>query len=218
MRKNVLFWNVDTQFDFIEPEGRLYVKDAEHLKPVLSKITSFAKKYSVRVVNTCDYHLINSEELSSSPDYQHSFPLHCMAGTHGAEFIAETNPELPVIIDWKGDLAILPGLDDAERFRNIIIRKDAFDVFEGNPHAEKLLAILHPDLVVVYGVTTNVCVDRAVCGLAERGYPVWVAGDAIKELPGLPLPFEQWEKLGVKMMNFSEIKKQLETEFKSAQG
>jgi nicotinamidase/pyrazinamidase len=203
--KGILFWNVDTQIDFIEPFGKLYVPGAEKLKPVFKTITDFAAERKIRVVNTCDFHLINSNELSANPDFATTFPEHCMAGTSGAEFIAETKPDTPAIIDWMTQLAILPQLANANQFRNIVIRKDAFDVFEGNPYTERILQLINPEKVFVYGVTTNVCVDKAVCGLAENGYPVYVLEDAIKELPNLPLPFDRWKNLGVKMIQFSEV-------------
>ena len=203
----ILFWNVDTQVDFIEPEGKLYVSGAEKLKPVLAKITKFAAENKIRVVNTCDYHKINSQELSNNPDFKTSFPTHCIAGTTGAEFIPETKPELPVIIEWDSQLAIFAEFDDPEKYRNIVIQKDAFDVFEGNPYTTKVLEILKPGKTFVYGVTTNICVDKAVLGLVREGYKVFVIEDAIKELPGSALPYENWKSLGVEMITFANIKK-----------
>ena len=204
-----LFWNVDTQEDFIDQAGKLYVKGAEEIRPVLKQITDFAKAEGIRVVNTCDYHHINSNELSSTPDFETSFPQHCLAGSSGAEFISETFPESPLLIDWDFELAIYAEFDNPERFRNIVIRKDAFDVFAGNPYTEQIVQILHPDKVFVYGVTTNVCVDKAVMGLSERGIKVYVFEDAIKELPNLPLPFETWMEKGVDLISFTDIRKYL---------
>lgn len=209
MNEGILFWNVDTQIDFIEPAGKLYVKGAEKLKPVFKKITQFAADNQIRVINTCDYHLINSNELSGNPDFKTTFPEHCMAGSDGAEFINETKPAFPAIVDWITNLAILPQLANARQFRNIVIRKDAFDVFEGNPYTTKILNLLHPDTVFVYGVSTNICVDKAVCGLAQLGYKVFVFEDAIRELPKIPLPFKYWKELGVKMIDFGKVKKYL---------
>lgn len=207
--KRTLFWNVDTQEDFIDQAGKLYVKGAEEIRPILKQITDLAKVEGIRVINTCDYHHINSNELSSIPDFETSFPQHCMAGTSGAEFISETLPESPLLIDWDSELAIFAEFDDLERFRNLVIRKDAFDVFAGNPNAEKIVQILHPDQVFVYGVTTNVCVDKAVMGLSERGIKVYVFEDAIKELPSLPLPFGTWKDAGIEMISFSDVRKYL---------
>ena len=204
-KTKVLFWNVDTQVDFIEPHGKLYVPGAEEIRPVLRKITDFARLDGIRVVNTCDWHFIYSAEISGTPDYVNSFPEHCMAGTAGAEFIPETLPEYPVVIDWNVNLGLFPELDNPQKYRNIVIRKDAFDVFTGNPHTDKIVQILDPERVFVYGVTTNVCVDWVVNGLVDKGINVFVLIDAIKELPNIPLPFRNWERKGVELISFTEI-------------
>ena len=207
--KKSIFWNVDTQEDFIDQSGKLYVTGAEEIRPVLKQITDFAKAEGIRVVNTCDYHYINSNELSNVPDFITRFPYHCMAGSAGAHFITETEPESPLVIDWDTELGIFAEMDNPERFRNIVIRKDAFDVFAGNPYTEKIVQIINPEQAFVYGVTTNICVDKAVIGLAERGIQVYVIIDAIKELPNLPFPFETWELKGVETISFSDIEKYL---------
>ena len=207
--KNLLFWNVDTQVDFIEPEGKLYVEGSEFIRPVLDKLTRLAAEKSIRVVNTADCHYPDSPEIDSSPDYIETFPEHCMAGSRGAEFIEETNPEDPLIFDWDKEYRITPDLFETNKYRNYILRKDAFDVFEGNPHSESILNCLNSEIIVVYGVATNVCVDAEVKGLRKREKEVYVVEDAIKELPNLPLPFSDWEELGVKMVKFSELVKML---------
>jgi nicotinamidase/pyrazinamidase len=204
---NWLFWNVDTQIDFVYPRGKLYVQGAEELRPQWKELTGLAKENSIRVVNTADYHYPNSPELDSSPDFINTFPEHCMAGTRGADYIRETDPEDSIIFDWDKEYLITPELFNSEEHRNFIIRKDAFDVFDGNPMTDTILKQLKPDTVVVYGVTTNVCVDAAVKGLVKKVNKVYVITDAIKELPNIPLPFDAWRKKGVEMINLANLKK-----------
>jgi nicotinamidase/pyrazinamidase len=203
---NWLFWNVDTQIDFVYPRGKLYVQGAENLRPQWKELTELAKENSIRVVNTADYHYPNSAELDSSPDFVNTFPEHCMAGTRGADYIRETDPEDSIIFDWDKEYLITPEFFNREEHRNFIIRKDAFDVFEGNPMTDTILKQLNPDTVVVYGVTTNVCVDAAVKGLAKKVNKVYVIKDAIKELPNIPLPFDKWKKKGVEMITLAKLK------------
>ena len=208
---DLLFWNVDTQKDFVLPTGKLYVQDAELLKSKWKKITQFAKENSIRVVNTADYHYSGSAELSSNPNFVNTFPPHCMANTEGAEYVTETNPENPVVFDWDKNYRNFIELIETDKSRNIVIRKDAFDVFKGNKITESVVKYLSPKTVVVYGVTTNVCVNDAVVGLSGRGVNIFVIGDAIKELPNIPLPFENWKKLGVKMIHLNDLEKLLKT-------
>lgn len=203
--EKILFWNVDTQKDFIENNGKLYVKGAELIKSNLLKLTQLAAAHHINVVNTADYHFSNSAELDKNPDFIHTFPEHCMAGTSGAEFISETNPDTPIVFDWNKTHNIKDKLASIKKYRNIVIRKDAFDVFSGSPHTETILQILNPEIVIVYGVTTNVCVDYAVTGLAQRVNKVFVVKDAIKELPGIDLPFAKWKKLNIKLVDLNEV-------------
>jgi nicotinamidase/pyrazinamidase len=200
-----IFWNVDTQFDFVSPNGKLYVPGAELLKPKWKKLTQLAKIKSLVIVNTADWHYSDSAELSQNPDFVNSFPPHCMANTSGAEFVQETNPENPLVINWEKESEITKEIIDSQKHQNYVIRKDAFDVFKGNRFTEQLLGMISPKTVIVYGVTTNVCVNDAVLGLAQRVNRVIVVEDAIKELPNIPLPFENWRKLGVELMQLKEI-------------
>ena len=42
MKKGILFWDVDTQYDFMKPAGRLYVPGAEEIIDNVSKVRRFA--------------------------------------------------------------------------------------------------------------------------------------------------------------------------------
>lgn len=201
----ILFWNVDTQKDFMNPDGKLYVPGAELLKDTLKSITRLARKKNIQVINTADYHYINSAEIDRNPDMVNTFPEHCMAGSEGAEYIKETDPMDPTIFDWDKNYLISDDLLDVSKHRNLVLRKDAFDVFTGSPHTGKVLEILKPDKVFVYGVTTNICVHQAVMGLSKRIKDIFVIKDAIRELPGIDLPFKKWERLKVNLIDFEEL-------------
>lgn len=205
IHSSLIFCNVDTQNDFVEPWGKLYVPGAEQLKPLWKTITQAARKNHISVLNTADYHFINSAEIDEHPDMVKTFPPHCLATTRGAEYVEETRPYEPLIFRWDTPyprMALELELKDA---REIVILKDSFDLFEGNGITEEILEILKPEVAVIYGVTTNVCVDFAAVGLARRVPFVYVVSDAIKELPNIPLPFGKWEKLGIKMITTEEL-------------
>lgn len=202
-----IFWNVDTQYDFMRPDGKLYVQEAEQIEGNLAKLTNLAEEKGVKVINTADWHNEKSEELSDAPDFVRTFPRHCMQNTKGAEFVPATDPENPYRIDWVQDSFDVRGVLQK---RNVILYKDRFDVFSGTPHADKVVKLLQPERTVVYGVATNVCVDCAVRGLLERNVRVYVPTDAIKELPNLPLPYEVWQRKGVILTTTDKAYKILE--------
>jgi nicotinamidase/pyrazinamidase len=44
---NTIFWEVDTQADFMLPGGKLYVPGAERLLPNIQRLTNAARRASV---------------------------------------------------------------------------------------------------------------------------------------------------------------------------
>jgi len=176
--KNILFYNVDTQKDFINPDGHLYVKDSQSIKSNLSKLTQFARNRGLFIINSADAHYHNSDELSEVPDFIHTFPPHCIIGTEGAEFIDETKPLNPHVLNWFDDEFI-----DEFDSKEFVITKDKFDVFSGNPFTDIFISkFTNFEKVVVYGVVSEICVKFAVDGLLERRFKVELVEDAIYHL------------------------------------
>jgi nicotinamidase/pyrazinamidase len=211
MSGRLIFWNVDTQYDFMRDDeshrGKLSVPGARTIEPALERLTSFARKNGLRIVHTGDWHTPESPEISDTPDFKRTFPPHCLQRTRGAEHVPAAAPLKPFVIDWQDrsfDTAAL-----ARHQGEILIYKDEFDAFHprGGPHTDRVLEVLQPESAVVYGVATNVCVNCAVLGLRKRGVNVTVATDAIKELPGLPLEpiLEGWRKAGAFLSTTDEV-------------
>jgi len=198
-----ILWNVDTQFDFMREGWALPIPGAKDIEENLAWLVLDAEKRGRQVVNTADWHGLLTAELSMTPDYKTTFPPHCMRYTAGAEFVPATKPENPYVVDWNAERIDVGELTR----REIVIYKDKFDVFAGNPFADKVVEAIKPERAIVFGVATNVCVDYAVRGLLKRGVQVYVPTDAIKELPGLPLPYEAWKELGAVLTTTEEVLK-----------
>lgn len=205
-----IFWNVDTQRDFMEPTGKLAVPGAMGIVPSLERLTAYAREHGITVVSTRDWHTFASKEFSQTPDLARTFPPHCIMWTPGAEYLPATRSTAPYEIDWRADR-----FDEQEVHsrREIIIDKDAFDVFAGNPHTNGIVQALKPKRAVVYGVATNYCVNYAVQGLLERGIEVYVVKDAIKEIPNCDIEGfmeREWTSKGVKYATTDSIERLLE--------
>lgn len=213
-----IFWNVDTQYDFMRDDesfhGALAIPGTIKIEGNLEKLTRIAQEKKILTVNTADWHTEASKEFSDTPDYKTTFPKHCMEFTQGAKYIPATEPSRwSMYIDWMvkddGFLGILKQVSNAGI--DIVIFKDHFDVFQGNPYTERILESIKPEAAVVYGVATNVCVNYAVLGLLERGIRVYVPTDAIKELPGRPLEevLNKWKEKGARLIKTEEVKNYL---------
>jgi nicotinamidase/pyrazinamidase len=88
-----LFYDVDTQNDFMNKNGALYVPDAELIKPNLKQLTQYALKNKIAVIGSVDRHFKTEEYKERETELQRwggPFPDHCMAGTIGELKINET--------------------------------------------------------------------------------------------------------------------------------
>jgi nicotinamidase/pyrazinamidase len=174
-----VFWDVDTQRDFMEPGGALYVPGAEHIVSNLRRLTDHARRQGITVVaSVCD-HSGTDDEISATPDFHRTFPPHCLHGTRGQEKISATSCRDPVLIEHRAYTADELHALVPPRGGAIVITKHALDVFT-NPATATLLRVLDPDPVVVYGVAMDFCVDLTAMGLARRGRRVTCIEDAMR--------------------------------------
>jgi len=85
-----ILWDVDTQVDFMLPEGRLYVPGAEELRPAMARLVEAAGIAGIVHVASADDHELTDPEISDEPDFEYTYPPHCLRGTPGAERVPET--------------------------------------------------------------------------------------------------------------------------------
>lgn len=178
---NTIFWDVDTQVDFIEPDGNLAVDGAPQIKDNLQKLLKFARSNDFPVFGSVDYHDPDDEELTDEPDFKNTFPPHCVAGEKGQQKIEETKPKNPLWIDSKPLKKQKLKEKLLEHDSEIYFRKQKFDVFT-NPNVEPGMKIVQPEHIIIFGVTLDVCVRFAVEGFFDRGYKVSVIKDATKPI------------------------------------
>jgi len=182
MKRPVIFWDVDTQHDFMDPPGKLYVKGAELIKPKLAQLTEYAHAHGISIVASADDHELEHPEISSTPDFKETFPPHCMRGTPGAEKIAETSLVSPMVIEPQA----LPHETLVRRLSthvgDVLLRKHRFDVFS-NPNTASVIEAWDPTEIVLYGVTLDYCVKYALDGMIEMGIPtIHLVLDATKPI------------------------------------
>lgn len=218
----VLFWDVDTQFDFMTPAeqgGKLYVRDlndpadagATQIREQLRRLSDHAREHGILRVATGDWHTPEHREIDSeSPNFRDTYPPHCMADEPGSAKVPETALRDPIAIPLRAPAEVAREAARTARRegRDIFLRKEEFSCFTGNPEATRaLLDELDPDAIVVYGVALDVCVRHAVEGMLERGERVYVVEDATW---GLGLEDREallgrWEEQGAKRVSTAEV-------------
>lgn len=199
-----IFYDVDTQRDFLYPGGALYLPDAEQIVPRLKAITALGRDVHVRFVCALDRHLPGDPLLKSGGG---DLPDHCVVGTPGEEKIDETKPltpmmigdhdlsseEIQTLLDYKGEL---------------VFDRRKFEALADNAHAHTILRlVLQPFKdIVVYGVYQEICVDRAIRELIGLGPKLHVVSDAIAIVSRRRIDFfEQWKAAGVDIVEFNKL-------------
>jgi nicotinamidase/pyrazinamidase len=163
-----VFFDVDTQIDFLYPAGALYVPGAERLVDTVAELNQLAGSRGHRLVSTMDAHTENDPEFRV-------WPAHCVVGTVGQQKPAATLLK---------ERLVIPPSDSADRiddFEQLLLEKRHNDCFT-NPNLEGLLLAFDAEQYVVYGVVTEICVKYAAFGLLERGKNVAIVTDAVRSL------------------------------------
>ena len=163
-----IFFDIDSQLDFLYPAGALYVPGAEQVVSVIARLNRYAAAHGIPVVSTTDAHAEND------PEFQ-AWPPHCIAGTTGQHKAEATLLEKRVVIPNRECPLELDGV------QQIVVEKQHVDVFTA-PNLARVVQQLAADRFVVYGVVTEICVLFAARGLLKYGKPVTIVTDAVKAL------------------------------------
>jgi nicotinamidase/pyrazinamidase len=87
-----VFFDVDTQLDFLYPAGALYVPGAEKIVPALARLTRFAVDNQIPIISTADAH------AEDDPEFKHWKP-HCVVGTVGQQKAGPVTDASQIIIE-----------------------------------------------------------------------------------------------------------------------
>src|SRR6266478_1676887 len=134
LSRNIVFWEVDTQADFMLPGGNLYVPGAEKLLPNIRRLTDAARQGRVFLVSHGCYHTNDDPEFAT-------FPPHCVKGTPGAGFVPEALTEKVVTVPNQPTAALPQNLS---QYQQILLEKQTLDIF-ASLHADELVERLDHD-------------------------------------------------------------------------
>ena len=155
----------DIQNDFL-PGGSLAVAGGDEVVPVLNRYIDAFVARGQPVYATRDWH---PERHCSFQAQGGPWPVHCVAGTHGADFAdALALPRDATIISK----ATMPD-------------REAYSSFQGT-HLDSVLRAAGIRRLFVGGLTTDYCVLHTVRDARRFGYEVLLLSDAIRAVDVRP--------------------------------
>lgn len=200
-----LFVDIDTQNDFMDPNGALYVAGALKLIPNFNKLLDCATEVKDNfLIGSMDTHNFQSREFEENGG---PFPPHCVKGTWGwCKYYGLLSPRSRVLYDG------LKFEDVAAIFRTncsaMYFEKDANSIFESYSFLVFMKRIwnLAPE-IYVFGLATEYCVKCAAIGFLEYGYKVNVVTDAIAPVTaqGGLNTLEEFRSLGIKLVTTQDV-------------
>ncbi|HEV2371783.1 MAG TPA: isochorismatase family protein [Streptosporangiaceae bacterium] len=146
---------VDVQNDFCEGGSLAVAGGAATAAAITRHLATVGSRYA-HVAATRDYHVDPGEHFSTTPDFAHSWPSHCVAGTTGAQFHPALDTSRVGAVFSKGAYAA------------------AYSGFEGASESGAPLADWlrerGVDEVDVAGIATDYCVRATALDAAQFGF------------------------------------------------
>jgi nicotinamidase/pyrazinamidase len=209
-----IFYDVDTQYDFMDAGGKLHVPDAELLLPILNTLTEHAVTKGYPIFGSVDLHYGSPARKNREGELKRwggPFPDHCMVGTKGQEKIPQTvRPALGI--------KFVPNFEPSMTYtdqeirglftpcRMVMFEKQSYDV-TANPLFARVMKVMNVTQVVVYGVATDYCVKAAVLAMRKLGIQTFVVEDAIKGVAPdtTAAALDEMKKAGAEFLTAAQI-------------
>ncbi len=159
---------VDIQNDFADPAGGLSVLNGESIMPSVNEAIRAAAEMGALVVATQDWH------PESTPHFARDggvWPVHCVAGTWGAEL--HRSLALPAVAP-----RVRKGTNGEDGYSAFTMR----DPTTGDVTSTELEGLLRErgiTRVIVCGLATDYCVKATALDAIRLGFAVLLLGDAV---------------------------------------
>lgn len=160
---------VDVQNDFADPKGSLYVAGGDEIVDAVNAEIAAARDGSALVVFTQDWHPATTPHFVTGGG---PWPVHCVAGTWGAELhpALDAGPDEPRIRKGTGGEDGYSGFTVADPQSG-----------ERSPTGlEDLLRQRGIERVVVVGLATDYCVSATALDAARLGFATTALRDAMR--------------------------------------
>jgi nicotinamidase/pyrazinamidase len=164
---------VDVQNDFADPNGSLYVEGGEEVVDVVNREIQAAQRAGGVVAYTQDWHPPSTPHFAKDGGV---WPVHCVAGSWGAELM----PRLEVV-----GPVVRKGTGGEDGYSGFTVR----DPTTGDEQPTELAGLLHDRgirRVVVVGLATDYCVKETALDALRHGFTTTVLRDAVRAVNRAP--------------------------------
>ena len=156
------------QNDFADPAGNLAVTDGDAIVPIVNEAVRAALDASALVIATQDWHPESTPHFAKDGGV---WPVHCVAGTWGAEL--HPSLELPVAVP-----RVRKGANGEDGYSGFTMRHPTTGE-EIATELEGLLRGRRVERIVVCGLATDYCVKATAIDAIRLGFAVSLLGDAV---------------------------------------
>ncbi len=207
---------VDVQNDFCEA-GALAVEGGAQVAADLSEFLEENHAEYSAVVATQDWHIDPGPHFSDKPDFVRSWPVHCVAGTKGAELHTDLDTD-------HIEARFLKGLydDGYSGFEGQLGDPERVGILEGEKgikvEPEDVIPAEAPDLdtwlqqqgideVTIVGIATDHCVRATALDAAENDYAVTVISDLTVGVSQdkIDQTYEEFEEAGITVIPLQDL-------------
>ncbi|MFO0659777.1 MAG: cysteine hydrolase family protein [Polyangiaceae bacterium] len=168
--------DVDTQHDFCDPSGALFVRGAETKISLFQQLVQRAVSAGEPIVGSVDTHAFDAWEFAGAPSKgpngeTPNFPPHCVKGTAGQLKVPGTlAPRVRFIPNVEVEQEALRALVTKNAPQQILVEKEVYSLF-ANPNADAILSMVtkadEATRYIVFGVALDYCVKAAALGLVD---------------------------------------------------
>lgn len=159
---------VDMQNDFADPAGTLYVTGGEHVVEFVNQEIGWASDAGAPVVYTQDWHPPSTPHFAKDGGV---WPVHCVAGTWGAQF----HPDLHLA---PGADIVRKGTGGEDGYSAFSVRRPGTDE-QAATGLDDLLRARGVSSVVIVGLATDYCVKETGLDARRLGFGATVVTDAV---------------------------------------
>lgn len=199
---------VDAQNDFID--GSLAVTGGEKVIEPINTMTMAFRRCLYPILTTQDWHPKETAHFAADPNFINTWPVHCVAGSHGGEL----HPDLEVAKHTaiatrfiKGDVACESPEDDTSYTGALAYNPETGTSLPDWLQERYIKQVYVVGLALGDGDQNKLCVDSTAADLYGLGYEVTLVTDAAEAVmpENRTKCFKNLGEKGIRLMTMAQV-------------